>query len=140
MAKQFSGRTCMLAVCMLSGPLVIACNNAPATVQSVGRGAPLLDDLNDQHQTGATNRAVLGAPGQQMALPEDPRRDPKTGFVGSARGGAAPPGVTPLDVDLFTSKDFYKDRALWSDPRYFRCNSPAAIEDQIGRASCRERV
>src|SRR5690606_8974375 len=38
----------------------------------------------------------------------------------------------PLERDLFTSDDFYKDRHLWSDPRYFRCNSSAAIEDLWG--------
>src|SRR4029078_11429584 len=27
---------------------------------------------------------------------------------------------------------FYKDKALWSDPRYFRCNSPVGIEEQWG--------
>ena len=36
---------------------------------------------------------------------------------------------------LFTSKDFYKDRELWTDPRYFRCNSPVALEEQCGANS-----
>ena len=37
-----------------------------------------------------------------------------------------------MPVDLFTTRDFYADKALWSDKRYFRCNSSAAIEDSWG--------
>ena len=67
--------------------------------------------------------AFGGPPGQRPAALR---------FIGSAQNGASPPGVQPLPVDLFTSKDFYKDRALWTDPRYFRCNSPQGLEMQRG--------
>jgi hypothetical protein len=80
---------------------------------SVGRAAPLEHDINEFELTGATI-------------------DGNGRFVGSARNGDAPRGIVPLDRDLFTSPDFYADRALWSDPRYFRCNSPLAIESLWG--------
>jgi hypothetical protein len=63
------------------------------------------------------------------------------GFVGgglegegqqAAWDGNVPAGVTPLERDLFTTKDFYQDAALWSDPRYFRCNSPSTLQAMWG--------
>jgi len=54
--------------------------------------------------------------------------------------GAAPEGIAPLEVDLFTTKDFYKDAALWSDPRYFRCNSPSTLEGMWGADATTSRI
>src|SRR5438874_9559726 len=40
-----------------------------------------------------------------------------------------PAGVQPLEIDLFTSKNFYKDKANWLDKRYYRCNVPRRLTE-----------
>jgi hypothetical protein len=89
--------------------------------KSVGRGQPLSTGVHDAKEVGP---AWMGG-----FFPGRPRTEQTLdGF----RPGNLPEGIEPLPTDVFTSNDFYADKALWSDPHYFRCNSPAATEMQRG--------
>ena len=117
--------------------------------ESVGRGAPLTPAIPTKMRT---ERAELEAypPAEIEGYPEEYWMVGPFTFLslgpdgarvevrgGSAWNGATPEGIEPLEVDIFTSDDFYRDRALWSDPRYFRCNSNAALEAQWSAAGGR---
>jgi hypothetical protein len=98
-----------VAAACLAGPVASAQKMPDIGFKSVGRGWPLAADITATELVGAVE-----AGGR---------------FIGSARDGAVPPGVEALPIDIFTTRDFYADRELWTDKRYFRCNAPTNIED-----------
>ena len=54
--------------------------------------------------------------------------------------GQVPDGVTPLERDLFTTKDFYQDGALWSDPALLPLQQPVDAAGDVGRRPARRHA
>jgi hypothetical protein len=104
----------LAAAMMLAG-----CTRSPAP-PSAGRGAP--DPLQAPAIVGSEGKGMWAGAGVPAGYPP----------IFAARDGAVPAGVQPLPKDIFSTRDFYQDRELWSDPRYYRCNSPVGIEQIWG--------
>lgn len=87
---------------------------------SAGRGAA--DPPQAASIVGSEGKGMWTGAGRPAGYPP----------IFAARDGAIPAGVQPLPKDIFSTRDFYQDRQLWSDPRYYRCNSPVGIEQIWG--------
>ena len=109
-SKHSRTRRRVPAAATLALGIVLGWSMPLAAQQSIGRGWPV-----------ETNAEWVGAGVPFYNFDE-----------ATAKGGAAPEGVEPLARDIFTSDDFYVDRELWRDPRYFRCNSTLALDSQWG--------
>ena len=94
--------------------------------------APL--SLKISAQGGGQGQQGAPAGSAQPAAGQAGRGGRGGGGGGGGRGNTPtfpgpPAGMQALPTDMFNSKNFYKEKDLWSDKRYFRCNTPRQVTD-----------
>src|SRR5690349_21392178 len=102
-------------IVVVTSMLLTACSRPADAPPSAGRGAP--DPSRPTTIVGSEGKGMWAGAGVPPGNPP----------IFAARDGATPAGITPLAKDIFSTRDFYADRDLWLDKRYYRCNSPVGI-------------
>jgi hypothetical protein len=84
---------------------------------------------------GALVAGLFAPASAQAPAPDKGKVGVPAGFGGGGGKGKAPvilgppAGVTPLQPDIFTSKNFYLDKDKWLNKYYYRCNPPVRITE-----------
>jgi hypothetical protein len=134
-SKRFPTAVAVIFTTLVALPIA-AQQIADPGFTSVGRGAPVAGALPELE----FSFGPVSDPERARRMREQFDNFPFVGpmalganpTIGAAFNGDTPDGVEQLETDIFTSSDFYADVDLWTDPRYFRCNSPLGLESQRG--------